>query len=143
MARNYHTMNTLEYPNEELWLETSISKNRLKSVVARVTRREQTGGIFAYVISGAAWGGETPIKSVEVKVDDGPWRAASITKRGTNYSWSLWSVDWDNVTAGAHTLVSRAIDMEGRIQPTADERLKSIKSTRENNAQWPRPIVIR
>jgi DMSO/TMAO reductase YedYZ molybdopterin-dependent catalytic subunit len=142
MARNYHTMNTVDTPEQELWLETSISKTRIKSVVARVTRRKQTDRGFLYRISGAAWGGQTPIQSVEVQIDNGPWRPAQIDKRSDPNAWLLWSVDWTDVTRGPHTLVSRAIDSEGHTQPTETEWRKTIKTARENNSQWTRKIVI-
>jgi len=141
MARNYHTMQTVESGNEELWLETSISKVRLKSVTARVTRRRQ-GNAFAYRIRGAAWGGAAGLKTVEVRVDGGPWRPASFTTSGTAYSWSLWVYDWNDASPGGHVIVSRATDVNGNVQPTAEERQKTVKSARENNSQWPREILI-
>lgn len=137
MSRNYHTYSRIETPEQEIVIESSISKTRLKSVVARVTRRKQV-----YKISGAAWGGSIPIKSVEVKIDDAPWRPARIDRRGGEFSWLLWSLEWNDVTRGEHEIVSRAIDSEGHIQPTADEWRKTIKSARENNSQWSRKLVI-
>ena len=141
MARNYLSLRSRDTPEGTLWLDTSISKNNKKSVVARVTRRPN-GSAFAYDISGAAWGGQTPIESVEVRVDEGPWRKATITDRRGKYAWMLWSIDWPTPSPGEHTLVSRAIDANGHVQPTFDELKKEIASGRENYSQWPRPIVI-
>jgi DMSO/TMAO reductase YedYZ molybdopterin-dependent catalytic subunit len=142
MARNYHTMRVAEAAEENFWIETSISKTRLKSVVARVTRRKQGTGQFQHQISGAAWGGAWPIRSVEVQIDDGGWIPAQLDKRSDPYAWSLWRFDWKNATPGPHTLVSRAIDSEGHIQPTEIEWRKTVRTARENNSQWPRKIVI-
>jgi DMSO/TMAO reductase YedYZ molybdopterin-dependent catalytic subunit len=142
MARNYHTMNIVDAPEQELWLETSISKTRIKSVVARVTRRKQADGSFRYRISGAAWGGQKPVKSVEVQIDNRSWVPAQIEERSDPYAWLLWSLDWKDVMPGPHTLVSRAIDLEGNIQPTDVEWRKTIKTARENNSQWPRRVVL-
>ena len=142
MARNYHTMRVAEASEEDFWIETSISKTRLKSVVARVTRRKQGTGQFQHQISGAAWGGAWPIRSVEVQIDDGGWIPAQLDKRSDPYAWSLWRFDWKDATPGPHTLVSRAIDSEGHIQPTEIEWRKTVKTARENNSQWPRKIVI-
>ena len=141
MARNYHTMRAVEIPDQDFWMETSISKTRLKSVVARVTRR-RVDGQFRYRAYGAAWGGEKPVKSVEVQIDSGGWRAAQTEKRSDPYAWLLWSLDWKDATPGPHTLVSRAIDLEGHIQPTEVEWRKSVKTARENNSQWLRQIII-
>ena len=44
-------------------------------------------------------------------------------------------------TPGEHTLVSRAIDVTGKIQPTAQE-LENKKSFLEDNSQTPRKIRI-
>src|SRR5262245_52447878 len=142
MARNYHTMNTVQYPKGELWLETSISRTRLKSVCVRVTRRTQPGGASTYRIYGAAWGGSAALKSVEVKVDEGSWQPARISTPGNLHSWSLWVYDWKDVSPGRHVIVSRATDVNGNVQPTAEERQKTVKSARENNSQWPREILI-
>jgi hypothetical protein len=123
-------------------MESAITRTRLKSVVARVTRRRS-----AYKISGAAWGGPSPIKAVEVSVNGGPWRAARIDDRGDNtasgpFAWVLWSLDWSDAVSGTHTLISRAIDDQGRIQPTLQELRRDVKSVREDNSQWPRKIVL-
>ena len=142
MARNYHTMRVADASEEDFWIETSISKTRLKSVVARVTRRKQGTGQFRHRIYGAAWGGVWPIVSVEVQIDDGGWIPAQLDKRSDPYAWSLWRFDWKDATPGPHTLVSRAIDSEGHIQPTEMEWRKTVKTARENNSQWPRKIVI-
>jgi len=141
MDRNYLSLRAVDGPDNTVWLDTSISKNNLKSAVARVTRRKTSGG-YEYTISGAAWGGQTPIDKVEVRADDGAWRPAKITEGHGKYAWILWSIDWPNPASGKHTLVSRATDANGMIQPTEDELKKRIASGRENNAQWPRPIVI-
>ena len=123
-------------------MESAITRTRLKSVVARVTRMRGT-----YRISGAAWGGPSPIKAVEVSVNGGPWRATRIDDRGDNtasgpFAWVLWSMDWTDAISGTHTLISRAIDQQGRIQPTLQELRRDVKSVREDNSQWPRKIVL-
>ena len=143
MARNYHTIRGGGTTDQDFWMETSISKTRLKSVAARVTRRKQADGQFRYRISGAAWGGQRPIRSVEVQIDNGSWAPAQIDKRSDPYAWLLWSFDWKDAAPGPHTLVSRAIDSEGHIQPSEVEWRKTVKTARENNSQWPRKIILR
>ncbi len=141
MVRNYLSLRSIETAGGSFWLDTSISRNRLKSVVARVTRKKSGMG-YEYKISGPAWGGPTAIEKVEVKVDDGPWRPATINERRGKYAWILWSINWPNPVPGQHTIVSRAIDANGKIQPTAAELQKQIASGRENNSQWPRTVVM-
>ena len=142
MARNYHTMREAGTPEAGTVLETSISKTRLKSVIARVTRRKDAKGGYAYRISGAAWGGPSALKAVEVRVDESAWRAAQLGERGGDFAWTLWSIDWNEARPGPHALVSRAIDVAGNLQPTSAEWQSSVKSIREDNSQWVRRIVI-
>ena len=142
MARNYHTIRGAGTLDAGTVLETSISKTRLKSVIARVTRRKDAKGGYAYRISGAAWGGPSALKAVEVRVDESAWRAARLGERGGDFAWTLWSIDWNEAGPGPHALVSRAIDVAANLQPTSAEWQASVISIREDNSQWVRRIVI-
>ena len=141
MARNYQSLRAVKSPEGTVWLDSSISRNNLKSVVARVTRREMNKR-FEYRIAGAAWGGPERITGVEVQIDGGAWVRASIDQRTSDAAWVLWSVAWREPAAGEHVLVSRAINARGDIQPTRDEMQEKLVSNREDNSQWPRRIVI-
>jgi DMSO/TMAO reductase YedYZ molybdopterin-dependent catalytic subunit len=141
MARNYQSLRAVKSPEGTLWLDSSISRNNLKSVVARVTRRP-VGERFEYKIAGAAWGGPARIVGVEVQIDGGAWARASVDQRAGNASWVLWSAPWREPAAGEHTLVSRAINARGDVQPTHNEMREKLVSNREDNSQWPRRIVI-
>jgi hypothetical protein len=108
-----------------------------KSFLARVTRN---GGM--YTVLGVALHDGTPLKAVEVRVDDGPWRAAMFDpSTRAKYSWKLFTYDWKDATPGEHTLVSRVIDANGAVQPTAEE-LANKKTFLEDNSQHPRTIMI-
>jgi DMSO/TMAO reductase YedYZ molybdopterin-dependent catalytic subunit len=133
MARNYHSIRE----TDGLPLETSISRMRLKSVAALVTRRNG-----AYRIHGAAWAGDPAVSKVEVRVDGGAWREAALEPPSSRWEWRLWSFDWRDAGAGKHTIVSRAVDAGGNIQPTPEEWRRHFASSREDNSQWPRPIVL-
>jgi DMSO/TMAO reductase YedYZ molybdopterin-dependent catalytic subunit len=122
-------------PNTQ-WLETEITRIQLKSAIARVRRSGNTHRIIGFVLNDG-----TPLRSVEVRIDDGPWQRATLDPANTKYSWKLFSYNWTNATPGEHTLVSRVTDEEGRVQPTAEE-LARKKTFLEDNAQFPRKIVI-
>ncbi len=149
-VRNYLSLRAIDTPEGPTFIDTSISKNRLKSIVARVTRRARDGDLV-YKISGPAWGGQVPVAAVDVQIDGGAWQRATIApadpaarrlaSRG-KYSWVLWSYSVPNLTPGLHKLVSRAIDAAGKVQPTADERMAEIASGREDNSQWVREIRV-
>jgi len=138
MARNYQSLRALD---GGLWLDSSISRNRLKSVVARVTRR-RAGPNFEYKIAGAAWGGSARIDRIEVRIDGGEWRGARIDERAGDEAWVLWSMRWPEAAAGEHVIVSRAVNARGEIQPTREEMAKLRVSNREDNSQWPRRVRI-
>jgi hypothetical protein len=57
------------------------------------------------------------------------------------HSWKLFTYIWSDPTPGDHTLVSRAIDVTGKVQPTQQE-LESRKTFLEDNSQFPRTSTI-
>ena len=95
-------------------------------------------------VTGAAWTDGTPLRAVELKTDNGPWTPVQLdTKQRSKYAWTFWDHDWKNPSPGDHTLVSRAIDAEGRVQPSVDDSAIQLKRTYwEANQQWPRRIRI-
>jgi hypothetical protein len=95
----------------------------------------------AYQILGFVLNDGTPLQSVEVKIDDGPWQKAALDPGNSKYSWKLFGFSWEGAAPGPHTLVSRVTDVEGNVQPTAEE-LKRKKTFLEDNSQFPRKITI-
>src|SRR3954471_15941256 len=90
---------------------------QLKSFIARVTR---SGNDFKAL--GVVLNDGTPLKSVEVRVDDGAWQPATMDKATSGkYSWKLFTYSWNGSTPGAHTIVSRVTDVSGKVQPTEEE----------------------
>jgi len=75
---------------------------------------------------------------------DGSWQPVTIDKKNrSKYCWTFWTFDWKNPAPGEHTLVSRATDVEGRSQPTADDPVMKLKKTYwESNHQWPRRLKV-
>jgi DMSO/TMAO reductase YedYZ molybdopterin-dependent catalytic subunit len=134
MARDYVTLKSRDIGGETIWFETWVGRIRLKSAVARLTRN---GSAFKAV--GFALTDGTPLKSVEVSVDDGPWKPATMWKENTAHSWKLFTYEWTGATAGEHTIVSRAIDARGDIQPQDDP---TKKSQWENNGQFMRKFTV-
>ena len=118
------------------WVETEITRQHLKSVIARVRKKGGAYEVFGFVLNDG-----TPLKSVEVQIDNGPWQKATLASNNTQYSWKLFTYRWDGATPGEHTLVSRATDAEGTVQPTLEE-LKRKKTFLEDNSQFPRKVMI-
>ena len=70
------------------------------------------------VIKGTAWSGEATITKVEVTVDGGKsWRVATLEGEPKMNAWRLWNFEWVNPKRGKRTLLARATDSRGRIQP--------------------------
>lgn len=118
------------------WVETEITRLHLKSVIARVRKKEGTYEILGFVLNDG-----TPLKSVEVQIDNGPWQKATLASTNTQYSWKLFTYRWEGAMPGEHTLVSRVTDAEGMVQPTAAE-LKRKKTFLQDNSQFPRKVMI-
>jgi DMSO/TMAO reductase YedYZ molybdopterin-dependent catalytic subunit len=72
----------------------------------------------ACLIQGTAWAGEADITRVEISTDSGAtWNEAKLGKDQAKYAWRLWSYNWNPVKAGDYTILSRATDSQGRVQP--------------------------
>jgi DMSO/TMAO reductase YedYZ molybdopterin-dependent catalytic subunit len=136
MGRDYVTLIGKKEGDATVWYETSVSRIRLKSVVARLTRNGEK-----YTATGFALNDGTALKSVEVRVDDGPWKPAALDRDNATYSWKLFTYDWTGLAAGDHTIVSRVTDANGEVQPV-DTDLADKKSLWENNAQVVRKFKI-
>jgi DMSO/TMAO reductase YedYZ molybdopterin-dependent catalytic subunit len=136
-ARWYRTLRGETINGEVKWKETAVTHMQLKSFIARVTREGNR-----HKVLGVALNDGTPLKSVEVRVDDGPWQAATMDPAtSSKFSWKLFTYIWNGATAGEHTLVSRAIDVSGNVQPTEQE-LENKKTFLEDNSQHPRTVMI-
>lgn len=136
MGRDYVTLKKDNIGGVERWVENSVTTMNLKSTIARVT---ELGG--QYKVQGFVLNDGTPLSSVEVKVDDGPWQRAEMNPRNNKYSWKLFSFDWENPTPGDHTLVSRVTDINGNVQ-AAPEELPERVSYWEEFGQFTRTITI-
>lgn len=144
MARDYVTVRGERHGDEVVFVESSVTRIQLKSVVARVSRLPEVDGQIPLKAFGAAWDDGTGIAKVEVKVDDGPWQTAVLAEEPkAKYAWTFFSIDLGKFASGNHTVVSRAINSQGRIQPTADEDEIALKKTYwEAYQQWPRKFTI-
>ena len=137
MGRDYVTIREEQRGGETVWVETSVGRALLKSVPAKVTRKDGE-----YRIVGAAWG--TPIARVEVQIDGGSWVPAMIDRgEVAEFAWKIWSLDWRSPSAGEHAVASRAFDTQGNIQPAPDDpRIAKKRTYWESNGQVTRRIRI-
>lgn len=136
-ARWYRTVRGEMIDGEMKWNETAVTHMQLKSFIARVT----TDG-KQHKVTGVILNDGTPIKSVEVRIDEGQWQPAKLDpSTNAKYGWKLFTYVWTGATPGEHTLVSRVTDATGKVQPT-EKDLENKKSFLEDNSQHPRKVMI-
>ena len=136
-ANWYRTLKGEMINGELKWVESAITHLQLKSFVARVTKNGNAHKITTIVLNDG-----TPIKAVEVKVDDGPWQMATADPSTTaKYGWKLYNYTWNAAVAGEHTVMSRVTDATGKVQPTEAD-LANKKTFLEDNSQHPRKVMI-
>lgn len=145
MGRDYVTVRGERQGDAVVFIESSVTRMNLKSVVARVTRKPAVDGKVPVKALGAAWDDGTGIAKVEVRVDEGPWREAALAKEPrSKFSWVFFHIDLGSLEPGKHTLVSRATDTKGRVQPAATDDEIALKRTYwEAYEQWPRAIELK
>ena len=137
-ARWYRTLRGEMIGGEMKWVENAITRMRAKSFIARVTRDGSNHKILGVILNDG-----TPIKSIEVKVNNGAWQPATIDPATAKdrFGWKLFTYTWQGATPGEHTLVSRVTDANGVVQPTSEE-LANKKTFLEDNSQHPRTVRI-
>ena len=69
----------------------------------------------AVTVAGVAWAQHTGIAKVEVRVDGGPWQAATLSDEVSVDTWRMWRAELALPTGG-HTVEARATDKSGYAQ---------------------------
>jgi DMSO/TMAO reductase YedYZ molybdopterin-dependent catalytic subunit len=102
----------------------ALGEMQLKSEIARPRVYETLPANRVYTVFGAAWSGETDVSKIEVSTDSGRgWSEAEFIDPVRRHAWRRWKFDWlTPMTAGRYTLLSRATDALGMLQPAAHDR---------------------
>ncbi len=119
MSPGYRLPNTPVKPGEAVKPEDthSVTALTVKSLIAAPSHGAKLKP-GAHVIQGVAWAGEANITKVEISTDAGAmWNEAKLGKDQAKYAWRLWSYNWKPTTGGEYTILSRATDSQGRVQP--------------------------
>jgi DMSO/TMAO reductase YedYZ molybdopterin-dependent catalytic subunit len=121
MSPGYRLPNQPVQPGEAVKPEDThpVTALSVKSVIAGPTdgANLKAGNVRVH---GAAWAGEADIEKVEISTDGGAtWIPAKLGHDQAHYAWRLWAYDWKPGKTGDYTLLSRATDSQGRIQPPA------------------------
>ncbi len=135
-ARWYRTVRAEMIDGEMKYMETAVTHMNPKSFVARVTRNGDTFKALGVILNDGS-----PIKTIEVKLDEGSWQPATLDPSTKDkYGWKLFTYTWKGAAPGDHTIVSRVTDARG-TQPT-EKDLEGKKSFLEHNAQSVRKFKV-
>lgn len=70
------------------------------------------------VLKGIAWAGERRVARVDISTDGGSkWSPATLSKEDLPFAWRLWRLNWTPPQPGYYTILSRATDSAGNVQP--------------------------
>jgi hypothetical protein len=101
-----------------------VTSLRVKSVIAEPVDGSEVMLGRPFSIHGAAWSGDAgAVTSVEVSVDRGrTWAAARLrANQKTEFGWRQWQLAWTPGREGYYTILARARDSAGNIQPLEEE----------------------
>jgi Mo-co oxidoreductase dimerisation domain len=92
---------------------------KVKSEIARPRVYETLPANRVYTVFGAAWAGETEVTEIALSTNGGQtWVQAEFLDPVQRYAWRRWKCDWlTPKTPGKYTLLARATDASGRVQP--------------------------
>ncbi len=98
--------------------KTPVTTIHVNSIIQQPLNRNvlDTG---MHQLYGMAWSGTGFITTVEISVDGGEnWNRAAIQPvPGNPYGWTFWNYTWVVTQKGEYTIMSRAADSSGSIQP--------------------------
>jgi DMSO/TMAO reductase YedYZ molybdopterin-dependent catalytic subunit len=100
-----------------------VTSLRVKSVIASPENGARVEPGRPISVRGAAWSGDRgPVTAVDVSVDRGrAWRSARLAGNATTFGWRLWEYPWTPADDAHHTLLARARDSAGDVQPLVPE----------------------
>lgn len=101
------------------WTDRDWATHGTVKTQARIDTPSPSANIEAgrTVIGGVAWAQGRGIDRVEVRIDEGPWRRATLGTEANVDCWRQWFLPWD-ATAGRHDITVRATDGDGSVQTT-------------------------
>jgi hypothetical protein len=101
-------------PPDAVSTEAGVVKSII--TVPRPNDRYRAGGLL--VVRGSAWAGDNDIDRVELSFDEGvSWERAKLWAAGDKYAWRRWSLEVPLNRAGFMTILARATDDKGNVQP--------------------------
>jgi sulfoxide reductase catalytic subunit YedY len=95
---------------------------KVKSVIGYPAENTQIKKGSKVKITGVAFDQGKGIKEVQISVDGGKsWSSSTLGKENGKYAYRMWSFEWEAKTKGEFSIMVRAINRIGNIQPQIDE----------------------
>jgi sulfite oxidase len=120
MAKGYH----YNYQGEDPATAPPVETLRVKSVITRPIDGSQAKatrgakGPPRLRVQGFAWAGPAGVKVVEISTDGGKtWRPAGFMGDNAPFAWRAWAVEIEVAPPARLTLMARATDNAGAMQP--------------------------
>ncbi len=99
-----------------------IASMKVKSVIGYPSSDAAIKKGSKVKITGVAFDQGKGIKEVMISLDGGKsWSAAKLAAETGKYAFRLWTYEWDAKTKGDFSIMARAINRIGNIQPQVDE----------------------
>ena len=101
-----------------------VTSLRVKSVIAAPLNNSQVVNGQPVTIRGVAWSGDVgPVTAVDVSVDGGrSWKPATLRRdQRTQFGWRQWEYRWTPTREAYYTILARAQDAAGNMQPFDQE----------------------
>jgi sulfite oxidase len=92
-----------------------VTEMFVKSNITAAPKKARRG--VAVDVRGFAFSGAPDIRTVEVSDDGKTWQRATLDSRHSPHAWRLWHVRWTPKRAGKVSLLARATDSRGAVQP--------------------------
>jgi len=106
-------------PGESMPADAAITEDwPVKSMITFPAQNARFRAGQSIPIEGRAWVGESAIRRVDLSFDEGvTWQRAGLDRRGDRYAWRRFSMDYVPEKTGFQTVLARATDDQGNVQP--------------------------
>ena len=101
-----------------------VTLMNVKSLIARPAPGAKLAPDDCREAVGVAWTGSGTIAKVEIRIDDAPWRPAALEGPDRPGAWRVWKLPLQ-LKPGRHTILARAADSTGAVQPESTPWNKS------------------
>jgi DMSO/TMAO reductase YedYZ molybdopterin-dependent catalytic subunit len=119
MDGSYRIPRTPVKPGEKMPPDAVVTEGwPVKSMITHPAPNAAVKAGRAVLIEGRAWVGEGTIDRVDLSFNEGAtWQPAAINSGGDRYAWRIFSFEYVPKTPGYATVLARARDDRGNVQP--------------------------